>query len=123
MALYVLSRERFSRIDHLHSLHNTLLALGLIASLVVAGYGVVVGLFTQQHTPCLSRAAPSSHHRDLKFRLYVSRYSGENSFMIYPSWGYFFACQTVTARNAMPQYTGPRKSEAVPLHKSPFAGS
>lgn len=63
MTLYVLSRERFSRIDHLHSLHNTLLALGLIASLVVAGDGVVVGLPTQQHTPCLSGAAPSSPPR------------------------------------------------------------
>lgn len=68
MALYGLSRERFSRTDHLHSLHNILLALDLIASLVVAGYGGCRRPPPNNiHPVCLGPLR--LHHRDLKLPL------------------------------------------------------
>ncbi|KAL2291587.1 hypothetical protein FJTKL_12948 [Diaporthe vaccinii] len=103
MAFYVLSRERCSRIDRLHSLHNTLLALDLIASLVVAGswYGVRVGLstrHTQTHPVCLDPVR--LHHRELSFAY-------------------------IPLLPEMPCLNTPvlEKAKPVPLRKSPFAGS
>lgn len=81
-------------------------------------YGVV-GLYpTRAHAPSVWGRS-LLHYRDQNF---AGCFSVFGEFIHDLSvFGYdFFACQTVTARNAMPQYTGPRKSEARPFAQKPI---
>lgn len=115
---YMLSRGICSQFDHLYSLHNILLALGLLPC---GSRWLVRG----------SRPLPNTRTCPLSVRGWslftAATLNSLDAFSVFGEFIHdlsildmFFACQTVTARNAMPQYTGPRKSEARPFAQKPI---